>query len=133
MPALLKFTGAIERDPAIDTWLDAQPRELSSLAREWFSRIRQCGSDVRELMHDGYATACVQDAPFSYVGVFKAHVSVGFFHGATLPDPQGLMVGTGKNMRHVKIKPYYAVDELSLEALINAAYRDIIERLKAAD
>ena len=133
MPALLKFFGAVERDPAIESWLDAQPSELSSLARKWFTRIRQCGSDVRELMHDGYATACVQDAPFAYVGVFKAHVNVGFFHGAALPDPENLLVGTGKRMRHVKIKPSHPVDEASLEALASAAYGDIVTRLKVVE
>ena len=83
-------------------------------------------------MHDGYATACVQDAPFAYVGVFKAHVNVGFFHGAALPDIEGLLVGTGKKMRHVKLRPGHAVDEASLEALVSAAYGDIITRLKVA-
>jgi hypothetical protein len=84
-------------------------------------------------MHDGYATVCVEDAPFAYVGAFRAHVNVGFFHGAALPDPAGLLEGAGKYMRHVKVKPGGAVDTLSLEALIAAAYRDIILRLMASD
>jgi hypothetical protein len=82
-------------------------------------------------MHDGYATACVENAPFGYVGVFRSHVNVGFFQGAALPDPSGLLQGTGKYMRHVKIKPGHAVDGSSLEALIAAAYRDIVARLRA--
>lgn len=81
-------------------------------------------------MHDGLATVCVQDAPFAYVGVFKAHVNIGFFHGAELPDPGCLLAGTGKNMRHVKLKPGNAVDESSLEALVSAAYQDIAARLR---
>ena len=76
-------------------------------------------------MHDGFATACVGDAPFAYVGVFKAHVNVGFFHGATLPDPARLLEGKGKRMRHVKLRPGHAFDASALEALISAAYRDI--------
>jgi len=95
--------------------------------------MRQCGANVRELMHDGYPTVCVEDAPFGYVGVFRAHVNVGFFHGAALPDPAGLLQGTGKYMRHVKVKPDLALDELSLEAVITSAYRDILERLKIAN
>ena len=130
MPALLKFFGAVEREPAIEAWLDAQPSELSLAARKWFNVMRQGGPDVRELMHDGYATVCVQDAPFAYVGVFKAHVNVGFFHGATLPDPERLLEGNGKDMRHVKLKPGRPVDEPSLEALVNAAYQDVAERLR---
>jgi hypothetical protein len=88
-----------------------------------------CGVDVRELLHDGFPTACVEDAPFAYVGVYKDHVNVGFFHGASLPDPTGLLEGTGKYMRHVKVKPGRAFDTSALEALITAAYRDIVSRL----
>jgi len=133
MPALLRFNGAVERDPAIHRWLDAQPGELGSIARTWFTRMRQCGSGVRELMHDGFATACVDDAPFAYIGVFTAHVNVGFFHGVALPDPARLLQGTGKSMRHVKLKPGPALDATTLDALITAAYRDIVARLKLAE
>ena len=125
MPALLQFDGSVERDPAIQRWLDAQPDDIGSIAREWFAFMRQCGADVRELMHDGLATVCVESAPFAYVGAFKRHVNVGFFHGAELADPARLLLGTGKHMRHVKIKPGFNVDRSSLEALITAAYRDI--------
>ena len=117
MPGLLRFAGAAKRHPAIGPWLDAQPGELGSIARTWFARMRGCGAEVRELVHDGYATACVEDAPFAYVGVFKDHVNVGFFHGDALPDPAGLLQGVGRYMRHVKVKPGKALDESSLEAL----------------
>lgn len=133
MPALLRFTGAVERAPAIGRWLDAQPSELGSIARRWFALMRRCGADVRELMHDGYPTVCVEDAPFAYVSVFTDHVNVGFFHGTALPDPAGLLQGTGKYMRHVKVKPGLALDGSSLEALIASAYRDIGARLKVAE
>jgi hypothetical protein len=131
VPALLRFSGAVERDPAIDAWLEARPIELGSIARSWFAVMRRCGPDVRELMHDGYPTVCVEDAPFAYVGAFTAHVNVGFFHGAALSDPARLLEGKGKYMRHVKIRPGLALDGLSLEALIAAAYRDIVARLRA--
>jgi hypothetical protein len=95
--------------------------------------MRQCGTDVRELMHDGCPTVCVEDAPFAYVNAFRAHVNVGFFHGAALTDPAGLLEGTGKCMRHAKVKPGHALDRSSLEALISAAYRDILARLRVAE
>jgi hypothetical protein len=133
VPAILRFSGAVVREPAIDKWFDEQPNELGSIARDWFALMRRCGPDIRELMHDGYATACVEDAPFAYVGVFKAHVNVGFFHGAALPDPAGLLEGTGRYMRHVKVKPGLALDGSALEALISAAYRDIHARLMEGD
>jgi hypothetical protein len=132
MPALLRFTGAVERDPAIGTWLDAQPSELGSIARRWFALMRGSGAEVRELLHDGYPTACVEDAPFAYVSVFGDHVNVGLFHATSLPDPAGLLQGTGKHMRHVKVRPGVALDTSSLEELIAAAYRDIVARVKVA-
>lgn len=132
MSPLLLFTGAAEKDPRIAAWLDAQPAELALLARRWFAVMRGCGPDVRELMHDGCANVCVRDAPFAYVGVFKAHVNVGFFLGAHLPDPAGLLEGTGQRMRHVKLRPARPVDRAALEALIGSAYRDIVTRLRDA-
>ncbi len=128
MPALLRFSGAVDHAPAVRTWLDEQSADLAPIAQRWFAFMRGRGADVRELMHDGFATVCVDDAPFAYVGVFKDHVNVGFFHGAALADPAGLLQGTGKSMRHVKIKPTVPVDDSRLEALIVAAYRDIVER-----
>ncbi|MBK8016189.1 MAG: DUF1801 domain-containing protein [Betaproteobacteria bacterium] len=130
MAAVLRFDGAVERDPAIDLWLDSHPAHLGVLAKRWFDRIRACGPDVRELMHDGCATACIENAPFAYVGVYRTHLNVGFFQGAALADPAGLLEGSGKRMRHAKLKPGSWLDEAGLEALIDSAYRDIAVRLK---
>ena len=91
--------------------------------------MRNCGEDVRELLHDGHPTACVADAAFGYVSVFRDHVNVGFFLGAELPDPGGLLEGTGKFMRHVKIRPGREIDAAALAALIRVAYSDMKRRL----
>lgn len=131
MSQLLRFFGSVKRDPAVSAWLDGRPGELGAIARQWFGVIRRCGADVRELMHDGAPTACVSDAAFAYVNAFKAHVNVGFFRGAELEDPAGLLEGDGKFMRHVKLSPGQAVDERTLSALITASYEDMKDRLKA--
>jgi hypothetical protein len=70
------------------------------------------------------------DAPFAYVNVFKAHTNVGFFYGAELVDPAGLMEGGGKRMRHVKVRPNDNLNSRALAALITAAYVDIKGRLR---
>lgn len=132
MEECLRFPEAIKLDPAIDAWLDQQVPELGAIARKWFARLRRCGPDVRELMHDGCPTACVGDAAFGYVAVFRAHTNVGFFFGAALEDPMRLLEGTGKRMRHVKIWPARDVAEQALEGLISAAYADIKWRLARA-
>jgi hypothetical protein len=126
---ILLFSGARERDPAIEPWLAQQSGELGVLARQWFDFMRGCGHDVRELFHDGCPVVCVSDAPFAYVNAFKAHVNVGFFQGADLPDPAGLLEGNGKRMRHVKLKPEAGGDPAALRRLILEAYDDIRRRL----
>ena len=127
---LLRFNGAVERDPAIEKWMKTHPGELGVIAQQWFELMRRCGDEVRELLHDGCPTACLGDAPFGYVNVFTAHVNVGFFHGAALPDPARLLQGSGKCMRHVKLRPGTATNEAALRRLIDAAYADIKARVE---
>jgi hypothetical protein len=127
---LLRFNGAVERDPAIDAWMKQHTGELGSIARRWFEVMRNCGDEVRELVHDGCPTACLGDVPFAYVNVFTSHVNVGFFQGASLPDPARLLQGTGKFMRHVKLKPGTPTNAPALNALIEAAYSDIKSRVE---
>jgi hypothetical protein len=131
MNQIFRFPGAVKRDSAIGTWMSEHSGELGAIARRWFDVIRDCGDDVRELLHDGHPTACVADAAFAYVNAFKAHVNVGFFRGAELADPAGLLEGTGKYMRHVKLRPDSDVDGMALIALIESAYADMKRRLGA--
>ncbi|HKF53637.1 MAG TPA: DUF1801 domain-containing protein [Candidatus Acidoferrales bacterium] len=127
---LLRFNGAVERDPSIDAWMKNHAGELGAIAREWFDVMRKCGDEVREVLHDGCPTACLGDAPFGYVNVFTSHVNVGFFHGAGLPDPDRLLQGSGKRMRHVKLKPRAATNTEALSKLIDLAYSDIKARVE---
>jgi len=131
MEKLFRLTLGVRRDPAVEAWLGKQPGELGTIARTWFSRIRACGFDVLEMMHDGCPTACVKNVPFAYVNVFKAHVNVGFFLGAELKDPASLLQGDGKRMRHVKVKPGTPVDSKALGVLVQQSYEDVKERLEA--
>ena len=142
----LRFNGAVERDPAIDAWLKTKMKtqtkmkaqmqekdhaaELGAIAHEWFEVMRKCGDEVRELLHDGCPVACLGDAPFGYVNVFTSHVNVGFFHGAALPDPARLLQGTGKFMRHVKLRLGTPTNAAALSRLIDEAYSDIKARVE---
>jgi hypothetical protein len=128
---LLRFDGAVLRDPAIDAWMKNHPGELGDIAHHWFEVMRSCGDEVRELLHDGCPVACLGDVPFAYVNVFTSHVNVGFFQGAALPDPAHLLQGTGKFMRHVKLKPGANTDAASLNRLIQTAYAEIKARIES--
>jgi hypothetical protein len=127
---LLTFSGSVRRDPAVDRWMKDHPGELGAIAKRWFAVVRSCGSDVRELLHDGHPTGCVDGAGFAYVNAFRAHVNVGFFRGAELDDPKRLLEGTGRFMRHVKLRPGQEVDAKALHRLIEASYADIKRRLR---
>jgi len=122
---LFRLDGAVERDPGIYAWFNNHPGELGAIAQHWFEVMRQCGDEVRELLHDDCPTACLGDAAFAYVNVFTSHVNIGFFQGSELPDPARLLQGSGKFMRHIKLKPGTPTDDASLRALIEAAYADI--------
>src|SRR5262245_46438700 len=131
MSRLMRFPTAVKRDPAVDAWMHEHSGELGALAQRWFKIMRGCGDDVRELIHDDQPTACVGDAAFGYVDAFTAHVNVGFFCGAELADPDGLLEGTGKFMRHVKLIPRHFDHAEALARLVEAAYTDMGRRLMA--
>lgn len=127
---LLTFNGAVERDPRIDAWMRDHAGELGDIAQRWFEVMRNCGDEVRELLHDGCPVACLGDVPFAYVNVFTSHVNVGFFHGAALRDPTHLLQGNGKFMRHLKLRPETPANEAALNKLIDDAYSDIKARVE---
>jgi len=129
MSGLFRFLSAVRRDPGVEAWFSQPDRELRLVVQPWFEQMRACGPDVRELLQDGCPTACVEDAAFGYVNAFAGHASVGFFWGAELADPAGLLEGAGKRMRHVKLYWGREVDVEALGALIAAAYRDMRARL----
>jgi hypothetical protein len=131
MTELLRFSNSVKRDPEIDTWMKAHTGKLGVIAQHWFEVMRKCGDDVRELLHDGHPTACIADAAFGYVNAFKDHVNVGFFRGATIADPEGLLEGTGKFMRHVKLRPGHDFNAMALTKLIDNAYTDMKKRVQA--
>jgi hypothetical protein len=130
---LFLLPSALPRDPRIDAWFAAPDHELRLMVQPWFERLRGCGPDVTETMADGHPVACVGEAAFAYVDAFSAHAAIGFFRGAMLDDPAGLLGGAGKRMRHVKLRWGQAVDETALGALIEAAHRDIRVRLALQD
>jgi len=66
---------------------------------------------------------------FGYVNAFSSHVNVGFFQSTELADPDALLEGNGKFMRHVKLRPGVDIDADSLTRLIETAYADIKRRL----
>lgn len=129
MEALLRFYGKDIEGTDFDLWLNQKAEALRPIAAKWFEAIRNAGPDVETIIHDNYPIGCIEDAPFAYVNVYIAHVNVGFFYGAYLPDPSGILEGNGRHMRHVKLRPGVGHNEQAILTLILAAYKDIKYRL----
>jgi hypothetical protein len=121
---LFLFPEASRRAPGVAAWF-AVGEPMRDLVQPWFERLRSCGEDVLELIHDGRPTACAGDAAFAYVDAFRSHASIGFFFGAALEDPGGLLEGAGVSMRHVKLRWGRPIDRQGLERLIALAYADV--------
>lgn len=130
---LFTLDGAQRRHPAVEAWFASPPETLRAVARRWFDAMRSCGPDVVEVLHDGHPTACVGNLAFGYVNAFRDHVNVGFFAGSSLEDPARLLEGTGRFMRHTKLRPGSSVDEAALRDLIAGAYRIIKEQKPHSD
>ncbi|MEQ1603331.1 MAG: DUF1801 domain-containing protein [Pyrinomonadaceae bacterium] len=130
MSRLFLLPTAVKRAPEVAKWFDEHTGELGQIARHWFKVMRGCGDDVREVLHDGHPTACVGEAAFCYVNAFTSHVNVGFFLGAEIADPSSLLEGSGKFMRHVKLRPETKIDETALADLIVSSYIDMKHRFR---
>lgn len=128
---LFPLEGAKARDPDVEHWFAGPPAVLRAEASKWFSCMRSCGPDVLERLHDGHPTACVGGVALGYVDTFAGHLNVGFFLGSALADPAGLLQGSGRFMRHVKVRPGADLDEAALRDLIARAYADLQARLAA--
>ena len=61
---------------------------------------------------------------FCYIGAFSEHVNLGFYYGAHLPDPQGLLEGTGKKLRHIKVREVEEVAQPALDQLLQSSLEE---------
>ena len=61
---------------------------------------------------------------YAYIAVHGAHVNLGFYHGASLPDPERLLEGSGKELRHIKMRDVSSSNSPAVIALLRAAIAD---------
>jgi len=92
--------------------------------------MRKCGDEVRELLHDRLSGGMFGRCAVRLRQCIHFARKRGFFHGAALPDKARLLQGTGKFLRHVKLKPGTATNAAALSMLIDAAYSDIKVRVE---
>lgn len=58
---------------------------------------------------------------FCYIAPYKRHVNFGFMYGADLPDPEGLLEGSGEMLRHIKIRSVNEIKNPAIKTLVEAA------------
>jgi hypothetical protein len=114
----------------LDAFLAKYSPEIEKLARAALSKMRRRLPGAVQLVYDNYnalviafgATDRRSDIVLSIV-LYPRWVSLFFMHGAALPDPQKLLRGSGKTVRHIVLTQASDLDKPAIEALIAAAVK----------
>jgi hypothetical protein len=114
--------------PTVDQWLDKLPSGLLKITKELIKIARKNMPGAHEFIYHDAVGYSVNDSPFDRICYIapqkKGYVNFGFFFGAALPDPQKLLVGEGKRLRHVKIWQVQDTKNPALEKLIATAWKE---------
>jgi hypothetical protein len=115
-------------DPSLDDLLAAYAPDVRAMVRRARELVLDALPNAVERVHLGWRNVMFGASPSMHDQVFvvqplKARVNINMFAGAGLPDPAGLLEGTGKSRRHVKVATLAALDDPALRALLAAAAR----------
>ena len=114
----MRYRGARRRDPAIDEYAASLKGPLGATVTRLVAMVRAAIPAHDELVVHGAPWFCLDGEPFCYLVGYTKHVNLGFCEGTSLADPDRLLEGTGKRMRHVKLPPGSAVPESTLKRLV---------------
>ncbi len=92
-------------------------RELAAALR---SAVLEAAPGLTETVRMGVPTY-VGRGHVLYIAEYKDHVNLGFYRGARITDRRGILEGTGKELRHVKIRDVEQARASGLKALIREA------------
>jgi hypothetical protein len=107
-----------EASKIIDAYLQTKNPELKVLANELRRVVRKTAPQSREAVNAWGVPTFDFHGPFCILMVGKDHVTFGFTRGTSLSDPEGLLEGTGRNLRHVKLKTAEQLRDANLRRLI---------------
>lgn len=103
------------------------PEEVQALAAALRQLIVEVDPEVVEVPWPnqgvvGYGVGPKKNSEqYCYIGVYKGHVNLGFYYGVALPDEDGLLEGSGKKLRHVKVRTPEDVAHAGLRRLLEGA------------
>lgn len=126
-----RYRSTVRHDPAIDAYVQSVKGDLGAIVARLVALVRSTVPDHDELRVHGAPQFCVGGEPFCYVVGYAKHVNLGFCEGAGLRDPEKLLEGTGKAMRHVKIRPGAEFPGKVLSRMVQEAARRV--RAKQAE
>jgi hypothetical protein len=117
MPARLSKRKKARKSPYV---CDDNP-DLRRVVRGLRSFVRKCVPGTKETVNAWGIPTFKKQAPFCFFMVGKNHVTFGFHFGTSLEDPEGLLEGTGKSLRHVKLRTLEDLQHAGLKNLVKAA------------
>lgn len=117
MPAKIGKRAKLKKRPYVK---DENP-ELKKVVRALRSFVKKTVPSTKETTNSWGVPTFEVKVPFCFYMVGKNHVTFGFHFGTSLPDPQGLLEGTGKNMRHVKLRGVESLEQKGLQELVRSA------------
>ena len=107
----------------IDAYIRSKSSKLGEIATGLRKLVKKTVSGTKESVNPWKLPTFESNGPMCYFSVGKNHVTFGFLRGTSLPDPAKLLKGTGKNLRHVKLRDAEELRNPVLRKLIQAAAR----------
>lgn len=110
----------------VEAFLFGYPPEMRAISQHLRDIVRKVAPQAQETLyarqnHFGYSLSGKMRDEFCYICPLRDYVRLGFYYGTSLPDPDGLLVGEGKRMRHVKVRSVAEANNPVLVALVTAA------------
>ena len=109
--------------PSFAAYLADQPARNRRIIRALRSFVKRTSPRLEESVKWGNGCWLLGDAPVAYVYSAPDHVQLGFFRGAALDDPKGLLRGEGKYVRHLRLTKRSELDEKAFTPLLRQAVR----------
>ena len=114
----------MENDDKVEAVLNTCSPEVRQMVENLRELVRNAAPKAEERGYTGWGNIVyVHNGMFCYIGPQKDSVNLGFHRGLDLTDPEGLLLGTGKGMRHVKVRNEADIRVEELTGLVREAYR----------
>lgn len=107
-------------DPAVESYVESAESDIRPILDSLLALVRETLPDAEESVKWGRPVFTLE-RDVCYVAKARAHDSLGFYEGAEIDDPRGLLQGSGKKLRHVKVEVGAPVPEDELRKLLEGA------------